>query len=218
MSKSQRVQVQPGINRVGEGVLLDVVTVTNAHTDGITVQQFGVNVMTAPVPDRSYLADVCAVKLSRGYVKLLFGQTKIIEESELHSLLVVRMTASAARKFLETLVDPKAGENGSIEETLSRQGVVPEASFEVTQEPTATIALAANFAATAIADGDACIDFFQASAFAIAAVSRSGKLALQSVVRVNLTAGLFFRLLLQLKEADNHLPPEGETRDGNERI
>jgi hypothetical protein len=207
MSRNARnVQHSHVVHRQGEGVLIDVDVTTHIGASGTSVATVGLNLGNAPVPERSYGSDVFSVGFARGVVSMCFGQTKPRDESSLHSLLVVRMSPHGARSFLASLTQKLSGIDMSIETALVMNAGEAEEQFQMTEDPDQMVKLTANLAIIAVNNGEACIDFFNASPFSLMNMNQSRKLALQTIVRVELPASQLLGLLLALKKLENSLP------------
>src|SRR5204862_2691503 len=132
---------------------------------GRTAAYMQIDFRKAPVPERHYIADACYADTERGTVRLMFGQRRI-GKADLRSLLVLHMSVRATNQFLATIdqvTDP------SYAEIMSLTGLVADKIEAIPEEPPQTVALSANMALSAMAGDDACLDFYQASPFAVAA-------------------------------------------------
>ncbi|AMO94917.1 hypothetical protein CFter6_2229 [Collimonas fungivorans] len=79
-------------------------------------------------------------------------------------------------------------QNPNFDEIVRQAGIVTIPSLRIIEEePEQTIALTANFVATAMAGRAACMDFYSASAFAMAEMAKLQKLAVDPVVRIDLS-------------------------------
>lgn len=187
--------------RPGEGALIDLVAHTVSTVKGQTVQTFGLNMSAAPVPERKYYAQTCDVRLERHTVSLLFGQLKL-GKTELRSLLVVQMSPSNASKLLSSIEEMEP----SIQAMAQVGNIAPDTGVQILEEPPQTIAFAAALAMLAIANEDACMDFFQMSPFSLLSASHTKKVGLDPVVRVDLPASLLFGLVQKLQGMSSRLP------------
>jgi len=183
-------------NRPGEGnVSLDIKVDTTVGIDGKTVTYMGVDLAKAPVPDRKFTADTCAVIDSAYTLKLVFGQERI-DGKGLRSAIVVQMGRGSGGNFVR-ICDSMA--NPSIAEIAQLDGIPSEKLSPAGEEPPQALTLSANMPLAGISGQEACIDFYQASPFAMGIAVRSDKLSLESVVRVDLRTSLFFGLLDDLR-------------------
>jgi hypothetical protein len=203
---------QPAANpshvRPNEGTRVSVVLGQIASTSGLSLQTAAINLAQAPVPERKYVADAYGVNYSSGAVQLLFGQRRI-GGSDLRSLLVIQMSPTGAARFLATSnqLAPL-----SLTDMATQYGIVAEKSFQISTEPSQTVALAAGLSLMAAAADEATIDFYQASAFALSAMLHSSELALDPVVRIDLRTSLLLGLFEDLRkltpQLPNHVVPE----------
>lgn len=161
-----------------------------------------VDLGNAPVPERKYLAETCEVRLDRGRVKLLFGQERI-GKAELRSLLVIHLSPSAITRFLDSL----AQMSPSLELAAAAMGFTPDRGAPITEEPRQTVALGAGILLAAMSNEEGCLDFFQASPFAMGSAVSSRKLALDPVVRVDMSAPLLLFLIAELRRIAPQFPP-----------
>jgi hypothetical protein len=106
------------------------------------------------------------------------------------------MSTVGIERFLESF-DKMS--NPTLDEVVKNAHIEAESLSPVPKEPNQTIALAANMTVAAIAGAEGCIDFFQASPFAIVAAARARKLALDPVVRVDIRTALIVGLLSELR-------------------
>jgi hypothetical protein len=182
--------------RPGEGAVIDIVLDQFVAPDGTQVANIGLNLGAAPVPDRKYVADACAVTSALGTVKLMFGQERVGGKSW-RSLVLVQMTVESASRFLGTLQQP-GGALGVANPIASKYG--PESlTTDVVEPDGQAITLGANLAVVGISENEACLDFYQASPFSLGFAIQSKKLALDPVVRIDLRASLFFALVEGLR-------------------
>ena len=201
MAKQRQLQALKGqpVNRPGEGTAaINVALKTFIATDGQSISQLGLDLSQAHVPDRRYAADTCAVTYSNQVVRLIFGQ-ELFNGAGLRSAVAVKMTPRAVMQLLQ-MIDSSMSE--SFVQGLALEGVQTEALASPIVEPSqTTVVLAANLVLPAVSSLEACIDFYQASAFALGVAMRSsvGKLAVDAVVRVDLSTGLFLALLEELR-------------------
>ena len=176
--------------------------------DGATTESFTVNLGEAPVPERSYGSDVFAVSYAHGVVNIYFGQTKASDPAALHSLLAIRMSPTSTHNFISSLVEGGASSTQrSLEATLLAQRNNRDEPFVIVADPDHLVKLTANFAVTAVSNGDACLDFMNASPFSMVAMQSLQKLAVQPVVRVELPSPQLLGLIKSLKSLQNELPP-----------
>lgn len=198
MNKPHRQNLQtPSLApRPGEGNLVDIVVDNFPGPDGTNVTNIGLNISEAPVPDRKYVADACAVSSDRGTVKIMFGQERV-GQRVWRSLVLVQMTAEAVGRFLGSL-QQTGGVLAAPNPFVTKYG--PESLAKEVVEPEGqAIALGANLVAVSINENEACLDFYQASPFSMGAAIKSKKLAVDPVVRIDLRASLFFAMVDGIK-------------------
>lgn len=188
--------------RPGEGPTVDLIQHRVVHVNGQTLQSFTVDLRSAPVPERKYLAESCDVRLRPSSVALLFAQERF-GTGGIRSLLVVQVSPSGIARFLKSIDDIKPG----IEELAAQLGIsADESGVEIEQEPPQTIALSASMILTAVSGDEACLDFFKASPFSMSTAQQTRKLALDPVVRVDLSSSLMLSLVEKMRDIAPQLP------------
>jgi hypothetical protein len=143
--------------RDGEGVAVNVSYIPVIGLGGSTTQVATLNLSGAQVPDRRYVADVCAVRSVGDGVKLVFGQTKLLSP-DLQTALLVYFEQDSIRSMLKNvreMVSPNLREIA----TISRVAV--GSLYNITSEPDQVVSLAANCAY--IAASLSCVPFLGAS-------------------------------------------------------
>jgi len=75
-----------------------------------------------------------------------------------------------------------------------------------------TVVLTGSIVLAGYSGTDGCMDFYYSSPFAMQHVSVIKKMAIESVVRVNLPTGLFFAIVKRVQEVV--APLSGVTKDG----
>jgi hypothetical protein len=208
-ARSQHPSVVP-VNRPGEGFSLDVKIDTTPGIGGKSLSFMGVNLATAPVPDRKFTADTCSVILTVSTAKFVFGQERI-DGKGLRSAIVIQMSRNASANFVR-ICDSMS--NPSVDEIAKSEKIPVERMSDVMEEPPQALTLSANMPLGAITGHEACIDFYQASPFAMGVVMRSQKLSLEPVVRIDLRTSLLIGLLQELRsrltDDELNLKPEGK--------
>lgn len=183
MSKTAKTKVMASsFNRNGEGTLISAKPNSIVGTDGQTAVVLGFNLQEAPVPDRRYAADFAALIYKNDVIKFIFGQEKL-GVADIRSLVVIAMHAPDANQMLESLQSMKAP---NLDELIKEVGIKAADLRTISEEPEQTIALAANYVAVAVSGRATCLDFYSASAFSIANVIKTQKLAVDPVVRIDL--------------------------------
>lgn len=182
---SHKVQHRPG-----EGYLLDM-TVVDSDTSSQTVV---VNGLSVPVPDRKYACDAAQVLFTNTGVRLLFGQCLPVGNGLL-SMLVINIAAESIMQFLGSI-------NHEFEESakayLKDKGGVPSLStFQENAEQ--SVVLTGSFILAGYTGFASCLDIYNASPFSIQQMAAMKKLAVEPVVRVNLSTGLMLALIDALR-------------------
>lgn len=189
--------------RPGEGVLVDMQMSSVTDVDGGGVAFMRGSFSNVPVPERRYSADICFVSYSDETVYVLFGQ-KRFDGEDLRNLLVVKMSPSAIRSYLDTLAPVENGQTiSSLSETM---GIYPEMLPKFQNEPKESITLTANIIMAAVSGREGCMDFYYASPFSKAAAAANKKLAVDPVVRIDIRTGLLLGMNSAMEEIIRPLP------------
>jgi hypothetical protein len=204
MSKLRKTKSSPTMLRNGEGALIDVRSSTIVGTEGQSAIMLNINLNNAPVPDRRYAADFAGLRYKDEIVKFIFGQEKL-DSASVRSLVVIAMHAPDAYKFLQNLSTFK---KITLDEIATKFSIKDADLYEISAEPEQTIALAANLVAAAVSGRAACLDFYSASAFAIAKVVETQQLAVEPVVRIDLPTSYLITIRNSLKELVSAFPPD----------
>lgn len=187
-------------SRTGEGFALDVQNKITPLPDGSSVTSYGIDLARAPVPGRRYAADLATVLYKNEYVKMIFSQEKIsLSSTALRTMLVVHIAPEAAKEFLSKL----QGISPSLDEIATQSNIKPESLFEIEEEPEQTVAFAANMASAAIIGRESCLDFYHASAFVLANITKSKKAMVEPVVRVDLRTSLLISIRDSLQNMES---------------
>jgi hypothetical protein len=176
-------------------VVLDQFTAT----DGTQVTNVGIDMNQAPVPDRRFAADSCGLIVKHGTVKILFGQDRV-DGNGWRSLVIVQMSSKAAGRFLGSMQNPDNPFLETKKKTTELFGVEDLVSSFAEPPQGQAIALAANLPAIAMTENETCLDFYQASPFALGNVAKTQELALEPVVRIDLRSSLFLGLMKGFEE------------------
>jgi hypothetical protein len=199
-----RRAAQPVQNTVrpNEGTPVPVILGQVANVQGLSIQTAAVKLGEAPVPERKYVADVCGVENVAGTIKVFFGQRRIGSD-ELRSLLVIHMSSTGIARFLAASeqLAPK-----TLEQMANECGITAEESQPIKAEPPQTVAFAAALVLIAASADETTLDFYQASAFALAAMGSSGKLSLDPVVRIDMRTSLVMGLIASLRKLSSQFP------------
>lgn len=191
--------------RPGEGALIDIARRTSLSPDGSNITAVEVDLSSAPVPERRFLADTAWVDYRAGLVRLMFGQQRV-DRGDLRALVVLCFTIEDLRHFLGTskaLVE-------NLKAYLGNSSTPTEELEPVTAEPPQAVSMFANIMAVAYAANQASIDFYHASAWALHQLrnAQNLKLALEPMVRVILTSSLLFALLGKLEAVQSQFSIE----------
>jgi hypothetical protein len=163
--------------------------------------RLGLDLSTAPVPQRRYAADICAVTFTKNEAKIIFAQCCLMGES-LDSALVIRMSPHAIKMLAESL---RGIDDPSVQALAETMGIVTEELSKITSKPTQTANMVANICSVAVSGHETCLDFYHASAFAAKKSESTGALEVESVVRVDLRTALFLPLIARIFELDQEI-------------
>jgi hypothetical protein len=204
MSKAGKTKSSLTALRNGEGALIDVRSSTIVGTEGQTAIMLNIDLNKAPVPDRRYAADFAGLIYKDDIVKFIFGQEKI-DSSSIRSLVIIAMHAPDANKFLQSLGDLRSP---TLDEMGTRFNIKKVDLYQISSEPEQTVAMAANLVSAAVSGRAACLDFYSASAFAIAKVVETQQLAVEPVVRIDLPTSYLITIRNSLRELVVDFPPD----------
>ncbi len=112
-------------------------------------------------------------------------------------MLVIHMGYEGVTHFVGSLTEIQ---NSTMGLTAQAPKVVAKPLATFPAEPDQTVALAANMIAMAQSGTEACLDFYYASAFAMASMVNGGKLAVDPVVRVTLSAAYTLGIVAKMRE------------------
>lgn len=195
MSKGHMKHARP-IVRPGDGAPLPMRVSQAVSVNGRTITSMGVDMSTAPVPDRKYVADIYGIVQAASTTKLLFGQQRIGRQ-ELRSLLVVHMSTKSIQQFLENLPDGSGG-NARFEDVASEFQLTAELPAKIVDEPSQVVAFKASAIVAAMSGPDACLDFYQVSPSALIAARNADVIAVDPVVRVDVPSAILLGLAKEL--------------------
>ncbi len=206
MSNSRRLaQLQQlhRLNRPGEGAAIGADRKQVANADGTTGVLFTLNLNTAPVPDRRYVADIASVSASEHRLSLIFGQAKVVGAGA-RSLLVIEIAITFAAQIVHMIQELIVNLRKYVE-----QYHVPALQLvDIKEEPSQTVSLAGNVVAIGYASRDACLDFYYVSPFAIKQAGAGGDFVAEPVVRVSLPTSLLLSICERLNEMKATFPSE----------
>ena len=192
--------------RLGEGYLVPVQRRVVPKPDGTTLVEVGIDLARAPIPQRRYHADAADVIQRLDTVILVFAQSKLYG-TDLRSMVAVHMSADGVHHFLRTCADFYPRLSSFIAASAAKERL---SSFDA--EPEQTVSMAANLIAAAHAGRESIVDFYQMSATAIRELQASSRneIALDAVLRVDVSAALLAAIIERLfdLENDGELPAE----------
>ncbi len=195
-------------HRAGEGALIDVELHADAQVAGQTKVSVGINLESAQVPDRRYVADVANAAYSDETVKLFFGQKKL-GSSELRSLLIINFPPDKVQQFLSSV---DVMQQPSLDEIIKVTGLSEGTLEEINSEPGQTTSLVSNVLGVGVSGREACLDFYHISPFSIVKIPSTHKVAIDPVVRVHLRTSIFAALVKRLRKLNESVPKEEGAR------
>lgn len=193
---AKQALVNPHVHvRPGEGTYVDVEFRPSGDPRTAGTASVRVNLAQVPVPNKRYSADVASLQFAHGTYRLLFGQQKLGGDGQLRTLLIVKMSKQAVRRFLESVESAEPAFHAAI---ALREGT--EGLIEICNEPKETVAFDANFVLAAVSDDEGCMDFYHSSPFSVSASSVTKKIAFDPVVRVDLPASVLLKIVDSLRD------------------
>ena len=177
--------------RHGEGEAVGVSRISKS-ADGKSVI-LGINLASAPVPGRKYVANQVGVVSDEDEICLLFGQSNRDRNAGLRSLLEIHMSREGVGNFVAVLEQVDAG----LKSWSSANKLKPRSLVTIDKDAPQTVALSANFVAVAYAGSETTLDFYMASSFALDQIVKQSRdfLNLEPMVRVNLPSRWFLSLV-----------------------
>lgn len=174
-------------------------------TNGTSLVEFSFSLEEAPVPERRYVADATLAVKTEDHVQIIFGQFKV-GGRDLRSMVVIKMSFDAVRAFLNSCVQFTP----SLRAAVEHGGVhVPPCLVAPREEPSQAVVLAANLIAAAFSGREAALDLYNSSPFAVRALRKDGtQLALDPVLRIDLSIGALMSMMEQLGVVGSDLPPD----------
>lgn len=209
MSKPKSTTIQRVAERPGEGAILATHRQQSVNVDGTTGIALAIDMSSAPVPERRYVADVASVVRVADSVRLIFGQSRV-GNNELRSLVVIHMPSLGIHQFLSSADEIKAAMVGFAKKFRLSVGQLTQ----IQVEPLQTVALAATIIMASVSGREACMDFYYSSPYIAYQVIRGGKFAVDPVARVMLPMNLLLAICNQLEAIKDDLPndsTEGST-------
>jgi hypothetical protein len=192
--------------RPGEGVVMEGQRSVVPSASGSSMVSITVDLSSAPVPDRKYVADTGSVFNDGFSVQMCFCQRRIGRETELRSLLVIHFDYQAIANFV------KANKSFVTQARAFAQaeGLPTMQLFDIVEEPTQTVALTANIMAVSHSGRDACMDLYHASPFVFHEMKNGGPFAAEPIVRVNMNTSLLVAIIAKCEELAPKLPVKTE--------
>jgi hypothetical protein len=208
LARTTSAEVREAARERFDGHLVDISHHSGPTSGGVSVR---LDVSAAPVPPRRYEAEVGAVSLIDGHLRLVFGQSVLGAEEELDSALVIRLAPEAAHSFVAMIF---AMSNPGLEAIARITGARTEPLLSTVPRPAQVARLAANMAAVGVSGFESCIDFYHASPFVMRNIETKKQIGVEPVVRITLSTGLFLSLALEARTLVAQLPdltPAGDT-------
>lgn len=181
--------------REGEGTPIAVRVRYDVGVEGQSVGQLEVDVGSAPVPDRRYVADMYGVYTEEGMFQLVFGQRRL-KSKDPRSMLIIQLSRVAVQQILANVDQVK---NPTFVEIVKAMGRAPAAPNDFQSEPAQTVELSANLVLTAMAGDEAVIDFYKASPFSFHAAPHRGKLSVDPIVRIETRSDITMGVIQELR-------------------
>ena len=171
------------------------------------VISIGLDISSAPVPQRRYAAEACEVRFDSNDVKLIFAQ-KTLDRKALDSALVIRMNPLAALQMLQSIEEMKSP---GLDEIAKAMGITAAPKEELVQQPSQMANVVANLVSIAVSGYETCMDFYHASAFAMRNLAQVNTLAVEPIVRVDIQTAIFISMVGSLREVSKDFPrpPKG---------
>ncbi|MDO9357895.1 MAG: hypothetical protein Q7T70_02740 [Polaromonas sp.] len=171
------------------------------HTVDVTIAGVAGNVLTSfldlsslPVPDRRFSCDAVGVDVAGGIYRLLFAQRKPVG-SELLSMLVINMAPESVEQFLATVSEKFLAASRDLPPAILAASSVTQFAENADQ----SVVLNSSVIMTGYSGSNGCMDFYYASPFAVQQIATLRKMALESIVRVNLPTGILLALIKELQ-------------------
>ncbi len=197
-------QFQQVKSRLGEGTSVGFVVHHSSSTDGTTSVTLQIDLNTARVPDRRYVANAAAVEHEGDRLTMIFGQGKLGGVGY-RSLLLLELSSSYIRQFVQA-------STGMLKSAVqyAEKHKVSRAELVTIREdvPGQTVPFAANIATAGFSGRDACMDFYYASPFSVQIAGGGGEFQADPVVRVNLPTALMISIYERLAELKDSLPDD----------
>lgn len=173
---------------------MDVDFVRETHNGGRSLEFIRASFDEAPVPERKYAAAIANAVYRHSEIELLFAQEEV-GSTNIRSLVAVFMSPSSVVRFLKSL---ESLDGASFEQMADEN--VSESLVAIVGDGKQTVAFRANHVSIACANDEATMDFYQVPAAAVHRAGRTGKLAINDIVRVELRLPLFLGLVHKLRD------------------
>ena len=163
-----------------------------------------IDLENAPIPARRYQADAAWIDYRGNRVSLVVGQAKLFGE-EYRSLVVVKMSPDSIHRFLQNCREfwPHLGE------FLKKNELEASPIERPKEEPSQTVALAANVIQATHTNLDAALDFYYVDPIAVRKAAQGlGTLTPEPVLRVDLAVELLASVIGELYALQEKLPKE----------
>ena len=174
--------------------------------DGSFGKTVEIDLTRASPPDKSYSADLAGAVYENGVLKLLFGQAS--RNGGVRSLIEISMSPVSVIQMINSL---NKIVNPSILEILERIGESNRDLTEFDEDPKEVARLKANMVMIGLSGQEACLQFFDADAFAMKKLQQTGKSSSDSVVgvvRVDTQTALIPTLISKLRELASQFPAQ----------
>jgi hypothetical protein len=191
-------------SRPGEGVIIETSRKMIPLPNGTSSFEISLDMGSAPVPERKYVANTASVTFEGEFVSMLFGQHTVgTRPRRLRTLIVISVSSAGALSFLKSL-EPISAQLKILREQLG-SGLALE---DIEEEPPApqTVALAANLIVLSFSGREAVIDYYHASPYVLSQLQMNGKLAVDPVVRVILPSGLLLSIIAKVDALKEKFP------------
>jgi hypothetical protein len=192
--------------RQGENAAIPFAKKVIPQAGGGALVEYSLDLATAPVPERRYTAERVLAAIGEDSARIIFGQYQLGGTS-LRSVIVIHVSFDALRTYLAGFAKFLPPLRTFVETNTLHQ---PDPLELPTTDPAQAVVFTANIIATAYNSREACIDFYNASAFAFRAIagpaSGSGNLAVDPLVRVDLSTGALLSMIEQMEGFSADLP------------
>jgi hypothetical protein len=179
--KNQKISEQNAMSGEGERLTLK----PTPEKDG--TGSAGIDILGAPPPSRTFIADGFKLIETAELVRLCFIQSQIDGKTP-RALLDIHISVAALDQFGANLVNALP--------VVSSKNIE---QFDIQSEPDQTLAVSGNFFRASMSALGSCIDVYYSSAFALRMVTSDKAMYLLPVVRVQMTESLFVAVIRLLE-------------------